>query len=89
MTAPLPTEKCRSCGATIVWAINQNTSRPMPVNASPAAGGNLLLVRAVGSSRIVAKTIPAGLAKDRTDLHTSHFSDCPQADDWRTRRDVA
>ncbi|WP_431976152.1 hypothetical protein [Micromonospora haikouensis] len=83
MSAPTyPTEKCRSCPAEIIWAVTERGKR-MPVDAEPAAGGNVQLVEQHG--QLTAVVVPAKRAFGRTTLRKSHLMTCPQANEWRRR----
>ncbi|MEV4197043.1 hypothetical protein [Micromonospora globbae] len=77
-----PTEQCRSCPAQIIWAVTER-GKPMPVNAEPVPGGNVLLTERHG--QLTAVVVPAHRAFGRKDLRTSHFVDCPDAAKWRRR----
>ncbi|MET9303213.1 hypothetical protein ABZX66_28220 [Micromonospora aurantiaca] len=77
-----PTEKCRTCPATVIWAVTER-GKTMPVDAEPTAGGNVQLVEQYG--QLTAVVVPAKRAFGRKDLRTSHFVTCPQADQWRRR----
>lgn len=73
------TAKCKSCGAEIIWARTSN-GHAMPLNAKPTKV--ITLERPAGNTpgaRIVGDTPIAHIA----DGYTSHFANCPQADDWR------
>lgn len=75
--------ECRSCGAAIVWTVTHN-GKPMPVDAEPAEDGNIVL-RPEGE-RIVAeypgRKHPSLFEVPRTH-YVSHFSTCPDRDEWR------
>lgn len=89
MTEPtIAPESCRSCGAPIIWCLSSITGRPLPVDAVPVAGGNLLLVRRLRPlpARVVARRLSRELAEGRTDLHVAHFATCPDGDEWRKPR---
>jgi hypothetical protein len=78
-----PTEPCRSCAAPIIWTVTA-AGKPMPVDAEPAAGGNLALEvddKGTVRSRVVAPHLTFG----RKDLRLSHFARCPDAAKWRRR----
>ena len=60
--------KCSSCGAAIVWAKTTKGKR-MPVDAEPAAGGNINL-----DGFGVARYVPAGKGH-----YKSHFATCPNS----------
>lgn len=77
------TEQCRTCHAHIIWTSTTN-GKDMPVDAEPAAGGNLAL-STNDKGRVASRVIPAHLAFGRSDLRLSHFVKCPQAAKWRRR----
>lgn len=82
-TAEFRTAPCKSCSAPVVWCITER-GNDMPVDAAPAAGGNLAVEpRELG--RPFARVVDAKHAFGRKDLHTSHFATCPHAGRWRRR----
>jgi hypothetical protein len=72
-------EKCKSCGAAIIWATTQS-GKLMPLDAAPDPKGNLAVQR-------YDKAIPATLVVPRSEMtevlglptHKSHFATCPNA----------
>jgi hypothetical protein len=79
---------CRSCEAPIVWARTEHGKR-MPLDRSPYAGDDprgLFVIRHEANRRrgdnFVAVAVPAGAFPDEP-VYRSHFSTCPQRDDWR------
>lgn len=81
--------QCRSCRASIVWAVSAKTGTNMPVDYSPdAAKGNVLLQ--LDRGQLVAAVLSGGqLAGARaagTDLRTEHHATCPDADMHRRKR---
>jgi hypothetical protein len=75
--------QCRSCEADIIWA-RTVTGRRMPVDADPDVGGTVQLEVIQGFVRATVHTPTAETV--RQGLHHSHFSTCPDADEWRKRR---
>lgn len=69
--------KCRSCEAEIVWATSERTGKPMPLDATPTANGNMVMI--AGKARGYTEE-DAKLHRDR---YTSHFATCPDADKFR------
>ncbi len=67
---------CRSCGAAIEWA-ELTSGKRMPFN------GPIVAVRTTGNMLDGGRTIEH---VDDTTITTSHFSNCPQAGDWRKKR---
>lgn len=80
--ADYPIETCRSCPAQIIWAVTERGKR-MPVDVDPVPGGNVQLVEQHG--QLTAVVVPAKRAFGRMNLRKSHFTTCPQADQWRKR----
>jgi hypothetical protein len=75
--------QCRTCGAAITWATSAMTGKNMPLDAEPTAEGTMLLKDGIVTPEV--RATPAFLAS-RPTRHTSHFSRCPQADQWRKSR---
>lgn len=78
--------QCRSCHKRIIWTTNVESGRRMPVDADPIETGNVILLS--GNDGPEARVLTqAELAKraTRRDLYASHFTTCPQANDWRKR----
>ncbi|WP_435070432.1 hypothetical protein [Amycolatopsis thermoflava] len=79
---------CRSCPATIVWAVSSNGENiPVDYNADPAKGNVLLqldrgqLVAGVLTGPKLAAARAAG-----AELRTAHFATCPNAASHRRPR---
>lgn len=86
-TSPMSTTRhipqpgtCSACGASILWVIGVNGKRN-PLNAVPTPAGNIWLDRD-GLAHFRSETAPAPEGADR---YTSHFSDCPNAQQFRRR----
>lgn len=80
---------CRSCKASVVWAVSSTTGNEMPVNYNPdPVKGNVQL--AMSGDQLVAgvlsKAQAAGARAAGTELRTSHFATCPNAETWRRQR---
>lgn len=73
-------ERCRSCGAPVIWRKHVRTGRPMPIDWEPSPKGNLVLLGA-DSYGLVASGLEGSPG-----CHLSHFATCPKADDWRRKR---
>ena len=83
-TAPLPGyDTCRSCNAPIIWAVTER-GRDMPVNAEPSPDGSIQLLEHESSTPL-ARVLKVADRFGKTNLHRSHFADCPDAPKWRTR----
>lgn len=73
---------CRSCGASIRWAITERSGKRIPVDAEPVAeGGNLLLTT---DDPPIARVVSVDqLVIDDGVRFVSHFATCPNADAHR------
>lgn len=77
-----PTEPCRSCGQPVIWAVTA-ALKDMPVDAEPAAGGNVQLERRYGQKPL-ARVLGVAQQFGKT-LRLAHFATCPHAASWRRR----
>jgi hypothetical protein len=71
-------DRCKSCGAPIEWATSAKTGKAIPLDAEPAADGNLVVIDGIAGPAIA--TEPAEIRRK------SHFATCPQAASWRNRK---
>ena len=77
---------CSACGAELIWAISP-TGAPSPIDVEVTETGNVLLLHPRGLEQTLAIT----LSKDGLDLareqglplHTSHFSSCPNREEFK------
>ena len=65
-------EACRSCGASIVWAVTGAARKPIPLDAEPVADGNIELVDGYAKTWGSSHTWPAGAQR-----YQSHFARLP------------
>ena len=74
-------DKCRSCGAAIVWVKHRETRRAAPINAEADPAGNLIVTADMfgDATYWTATDADAGIG----DRYTSHFATCPNARAWR------
>lgn len=63
--------KCKGCGASIIWAVNENGKR-VPLDAK-APIYVLLATASLDEERCV---------RDRSPRYVSHFSTCPKANEF-------
>lgn len=85
MTAPTwQVEQCSTCAAPIIWAVTER-ARPMPIDAQPTKGGNVLLRPRGSDMQPLAVLLPVAKQFGHTNLRTSHFATCPQANQHRRR----
>lgn len=76
--------RCRSCGAPVLWTRTEN-GKAMPVDAEPYAGESprgLFVLRRERGEAPTAVAVPAGAFPNEL-MYVSHFSTCPNSDDWR------
>lgn len=70
-------EKCRMCGAEIIFCHNIKSGKVMPFDVKPDPKGGWRI--AAGAT--------ASYDPDAEDpKYTSHFSTCPHADVWRKKK---
>jgi hypothetical protein len=73
-------QRCRSCGALILWLRHEESGKTAPVDAEQNPLGNILVNRDAGTYRIV----PAAARDANRDwLHTNHFATCKDAPTWK------
>lgn len=68
--------RCRACDAEVEWAWLPSSKR-IPLDVAPVVGGNMQVVRRLGS-RIDVIVVGPGEG-DRV----THFATCPAADEFR------
>lgn len=76
-------ERCRSCGAPVLFAHHVHTGKPTPLQAvdagdALAARGTFTITELGG--RLLYQAAGPG---DGWPRYVSHFATCPQADEWR------
>lgn len=81
---------CRSCHASVLWAVTEAGKR-IPLDPTPITGGNVILTGEqdpeTGSPivRVVGSTMELGEDPARA-RYVSHFVTCPNADAHRRSR---
>lgn len=77
-------DRCRSCGAPILWLTNEKTGKPAPIDAAPSAIGNVALV--TGDRYAVLAKGALTLAREGgAELRTNHWITCTDADEWKAK----
>ena len=79
------TTKCRACRAPMVWAKTEN-DRSMPLDPLPVEGGNVVVLRDVGTTLIVKVLGEPSLLDEHaspTVRYVTHFATCPEAGKFR------
>lgn len=79
---------CRSCGAKIHW-IELESGKKMPcdpelITTDEAEPGDVL-VTVTGKTIKIPKTDELFSLQHTEEGYVSHFSTCPQADEWRKK----
>lgn len=70
----------------MVWVVAEATGSRMPIDAEPAAGGNLRLRAGDPPTvAVVGPTIDLLDPDDDGTRYLSHFATCPHADEHRRR----
>lgn len=74
--------QCRSCHAPVMWAKNDKTNKPAPLDDLPSPEGNIVLLAVVDSTgdpiyHVLTKKDRAERAHEGRQKYTSHFSTCP------------
>lgn len=72
---------CKSCGAAIVWATSAKSRQRMPLDAEPAADGNIYInlddqYEVLSKADVEAIHARDDLSGRHTRLYKSHFSTC-------------
>jgi len=82
------TPTCDGCGAPLIWTVTPAGARA-PINEGLDPNGNILLIRPKGLGVILAVTLSGATLKGAQSrslpLHTNHFSDCPQRDQFTSQ----
>ena len=71
------TDRCRSCGAPILW-VRAERGKMMPLDAEPNPAGNIILID--GIAHVRESDLFAITTQERW---MPHWSYCPQATQWR------
>jgi hypothetical protein len=70
-------DKCRSCGAAIIWEPSTASGKLMPLDAEPHPDGNIVLIPA-GAMVLSKETAETG-KRIGSRRYRSHFATCPDA----------
>jgi hypothetical protein len=74
---------CESCAAPIIWTTSEH-GKAAPIDAEPAAGGNIALTEVPGQNPL-SKVLNTRQQFGRSAMRMSHFATCPDAPSWRKR----
>lgn len=77
---------CRSCGASIRWVEILPSRKLTPLDITPTANGNLMIVdgHQAQDGTPIARVVTPLERTASTTLYTSHFATCPNAAQHRT-----
>lgn len=83
--------QCRSCDAPIIWGVNVDSGKGIPLDPVPVQDGKLVEcydeVSRPDSDQIPVRHIRRDdQIEPWQTQYNSHFSTCPDADDWREKR---
>lgn len=81
--------RCRSCGAEVLWLKNRRTGKRAPIDRDPSAGGNVIAYLLDQTYRVLSADECEIAKADGMDLHTNHFVTCPQAGQWHKAKQKA
>lgn len=73
--------KCRSCGADIVWATNERSGKPAPIDAEPDPRGNIELWDMPDGTTAYSMPHQSGWPR-----YVNHFATCPYARQHASKR---
>ncbi len=85
MSFHLELGRCKSCDASIIWAVHAGTGRSAPIDAEPSDGGNIMLRTAPGDRHHDGAIVYTLMTKEAAetyhggDAHRNHFATCPDA----------
>lgn len=81
----MKTEKCKSCGAPVLWLKHHQTMKLNPIDAAPDRNGNLAISREKGLYRIATGNEIEIAKHEGKNLYISHFATCQDADLHRNK----
>lgn len=81
------TQKCRSCGRAVIWAVTAKGKR-IPLDAEPNVRGNIIvketqaIVNGHAETQLAAEQV-APLFDAKQSRYMPHHATCPDAKKWR------
>ena len=78
--------RCRACGAAIFFVVTDKQEN-MPVDLDPTTDGNLSITEGIPKPTAVVLTLgqASGMRAAGLPTYRSHFSTCPNADEFRRK----
>jgi hypothetical protein len=78
-------DRCRSCGAPVLWLEHESTGKRAPIDADPSPEGNIEVDAPRGTYRVLSGFVWDEAVAGGEQLRTCHFHTCPQPDERKTR----
>lgn len=84
---PSETDRCRSCGAPVIFVPSSKTGRTMILDAKPKKGVVVVLDVGTfaGETFMFEQPDEMGSVALVVDVYTDHHVTCPHAADWKGR----
>lgn len=87
-------DRCKTCGAPVVWAANESTGRLAPIDAAPDSNGPVLLLPQVyvpgqpsrRAYRVLTKAQRERPLEVGERRYTNHWQTCPDRESWKARK---
>lgn len=73
---------CKACGAAITWAITEASGRSIPLDPTPTAAGNLVIVDRTQADTPVVRVVMPG----NGEAFMPHHATCPDVDKFRKKK---
>lgn len=92
MTTPPPVTSsqlgnCRSCNASVRWAVMRESGKSIPLDLAPRPEGNVVFPEGFDAPAItVQQAAKAGISVDGLPVFATHFVLCPNAATHRKTR---
>jgi hypothetical protein len=80
---PDANQRCRTCGARVLWIITEQLRKKMPLNADPDPAGRFVLAAGAEGEPPTAIYVGEQEAREGEPRYVSHFATCPDRKDWR------
>lgn len=78
---------CRSCRASVRWAVMRESGKRMPLDLAPRPEGNVVFPWGFDQPAITTQQgAKAGIPVEGLNTFQSHYATCPQGDRWRKKK---
>jgi hypothetical protein len=80
-------DRCKRCGAEIIWANNTSTGRTAPLDARPVREdyGNIDLDKVRMTYVVLEDEVAASARERQFELYTNHLGTCPYQEEARQK----